>query len=134
MGAEHRYQNRPTYLTENRWRKAGDQATMPSAVQQLNDRNFCISDALVRDASYFKIKQIQLGYTLPKNLLKKLTLESLRVYASFDNFFTFTSYEGADPEASALSNTGGATASSMALDYGSYPSAKTISFGINVAF
>ena len=128
------YENRPTYLTENRWRKAGDNASMPSAVQQINDPNFVLSDALVRDASYFKIKQIQLGYSLPKSLLKKLTLESLRVYASLDNFFTFTSYEGADPEANALSNTGGATASSMALDYGSYPSAKTISFGFNVAF
>ena len=128
------YENRPLFLTENRWKKAGDNATMPSAVQQLNDPNFCISDALVRDASFFKIKQIQLGYSLPKNMLKKLSLESLRVYASLDNFFTFTSYEGADPEASALSNSNGMTASSMALDYGSYPSAKTVSFGFNVAF
>jgi len=128
------YENRPTFLSENRWRKAGDQTSMPSAVQQLNDPNFILSNAMVRDASFFKIKQIQLGYTLPKDLLKKLTLQSLRIYASLDNFFTFTSYEGADPEASALSNSGGATASSMALDYGSYPSARTISFGINVAF
>lgn len=134
LSANSEYDNRPSFLTDGRWQKAGDNASMPSAIQQISDKNFYNSDALVRDASFFKIKQIQLGYSLPKILLKKVAVESLRLYCSLDNFFTFTSYEGSDPECSALSDYNGFSASAMALDYGSYPSAKTVSFGFNVAF
>lgn len=130
MSTDSYYQNRPTFLTDGRWKKAGDVASMPSATQQINDKMFYNSDAFVQDASYFKIKQIQLGYNMPKQWIKKLTLENLRLYASLDNFFTFTNYKGADPESSAAMG----AASSMAFDYGAYPSAKTFSFGVNLAF
>ena len=134
LSANSQYENRPTFLTEDRWTSSHTTATMPSAVYQVNDANFYNSDAFVQDASFFKIKQIQFGYNLPKSLLNKLTVSKFRIYCSLDNLFTFTKYKGADPEANALSNSGGAVASSMALDYGSYPSAKTVSFGVNVAF
>lgn len=130
MSANSAYDNRPTFLTEGRWQKPGDVASMPSATQQINDKTFYNSDAFVQDASFFKIKQIQLGYNLPKQWVKKLTMENLRLYASLDNFFTFTKYKGADPEASAAMG----AASSMAFDYGAYPAAKTFSFGVNLAF
>ena len=80
------------------------------------------------DGSYFKIKQIQLGYTFPKNLIKKLYMTNLRIYASFDDWFVFTNYPGFDPEASAGSTT------LLGVDKGSYPNSKKAVIGINVAF
>lgn len=122
--------NRPSFLTENYWTSANSNAKMPSAVYQINDPRFYNSSAFVFDASFFKIKQIQLGYTLPKKLSKYFALENLRVYASLDNFFTFTSYPGSDPEV----NASGTSSSAMALDYGGYPASKSMSVGVNVSF
>ena len=85
------------------------------------------SSALVYDGSYFKIKQIQLGYSFPKNLIKKLKMTNARLYVSLDDFFTFTSYPGFDPEFTA-------TGSSMGIDLGSYPSSKKIVGGLNLTF
>ena len=82
---------------------------------------------MVRDGSYFKIKQIQLGYSFPKALIKKIKLSNVRVYVSLDDFFTFTSYPGFDPEFTATGN-------AMGIDLGSYPSSKKIVGGINVTF
>ena len=88
---------------------------------------FCFSDLVVYDGSYFKIKQMQLGYTLPANLTKKIAISSLRFFASLDNYFTFTKYPGPDPE---ISRTG----SGAGLDNMGYPVAKTTTFGVNVSF
>lgn len=85
------------------------------------------SSKFVFDGSYFKIKQIQLGYNLPKNLLKQVGLSNLRLYCSLDDFFTFTKYPGFDPE---FTSTGNA----MGLDMGSYPSSKKVVLGLNVVF
>ena len=75
---------------------------------------YITSDAMVYDGSYFKIKQIQLGYTLPKTWLKKVCIDNLRLYCSLDDFFTFTKYPGFDPEASSDSTSG------MGIDKGGY--------------
>lgn len=132
------WSNRPMFTYEGRWTSAGSNATMPSALYQLNDKRFYNSDAFVFDASYFKIKQIQLGYTLPKKIAALAGLETVRAYVSLDNFFTFTDYPGSDPElnaAAASSTTAGyGGASSLALDYGGYPMSKSVSVGLNVAF
>lgn len=122
--------NRPSFLYNDRWTAENTKATMPNANAQINDMRFYNSDAFVFDASFFKIKQIQLGYTLPKRVTDRIRIGSVRGYASLDNFFTFTKYPGSDPENNASSN----AASAMALDYGSYPIAKSVSFGINVTF
>lgn len=87
-----------------------------------------ISDALVYDGSFFKIKQIQLGYTIPQNLTSKFYVSNLRVYASLDDFFCFTKYPGFDPEVAVNATSG------MGIDKGAYPSAKKIVFGFNITF
>jgi hypothetical protein len=69
-----------------------------------------------------------LGYSLPASLLKTIGFSSLRAYVSLDNFFTFTSYPGIDPEVRPMES------SSMAIDLGGYPIARTVSFGLNVSF
>ncbi len=116
--------NRLAYFYEN----AGK--TLPSPQNQINQEAlFLQSDMLVFDASYFKIKQIQLGYSLPKKLLNKLSIGSLRAYVSLDDFFTFTKYPGFDPET--RSSTSG---SQMAVDQVQYPIAKRVSLGLNLSF
>ena len=86
------------------------------------------SSAIIFDGSYFRIKQIQLGYTFPKHLLSKVGISNLRLYGSLDDFFTFTKYPGLDPEASA------GTTRTLGLDFGSFPSSKKIVLGLNLTF
>lgn len=125
--------NLPLFLYENRWTSSNTSASMPSA-QHMRDDKFFNSDQFVFDASFFKIKQIQLGYTLPKKALTAMHLQNLRAYVSLDNFFTFTDYPGQDPEVNASGNTDANGYSAMAIDFAGYPIAKSLSFGLNVAF
>ena len=111
---------------DGRWTTAGDNAKYARSNPSNYDK-YLKSSKFVFDGSYFKIKQIQLGYNLPKNLLKQIGLSNLRLYCSLDDFFTFTKYPGFDPEFTS-------TGSAMGLDMGSYPSSKKVVFGLNVAF
>ena len=95
-----------------------------------SDKFYRCSNMRVYDASFFKIKQIQLGYTLPRKLVKKFAMSSLRAYVSLDDWFTFTKYPGLDPETSHV----GSSASGLGVDYGSYPISKKLVFGVNVSF
>ena len=96
----------------------------------VNDKYYRVSNLRVYDASFFKIKQIQLGYTLPRKLTQKIAINSLRLYVSMDDWFTFTKYPGMDPETSHA----GSSASGLGIDYGSYPISKKLVFAINVSF
>ena len=120
--------NTYAYYWNNSWKKAGDEATakFPAA-------NHWTSEAFssswnVFDGSYFKIKTIQLGYSLPKNLLKKVFVSNLRIYAMLDNYFTFSNYFGLDPE---TATTGG---NALGFDMGNFPTAKSVIFGVNLEF
>ena len=112
---------------DNRWTASNPNGSVPRAGATNMDK-YQISDALVYDGSFFKIKQIQLGYTFPKNWMKKLCVGHLRIYGSLDDFFTFTKYPGFDPEAAANSTSG------MGIDKGSYPCSKKVVLGFNIEF
>ena len=114
------------YFYDRRWTPTNKNAEYIGAAL-LNYDKYVQSSALVFDGSYFKIKQIQLGYTLPKNLLKKASINSLRVYVSLDDYFNFTEYPGFDPEVS-MSGKG------LGLDYGQYPVTKKATIGLNLSF
>lgn len=94
-----------------------------------NDR---ISDRYIEDGSYLRIKNITLGYTFKKSLLKRLHLENLRIYCNIQNLHTFTKYKGYDPEVGA--STQDSSGLVYGLDYGRYPSPTTYSFGLNISF
>lgn len=113
---------------DGRWTETNANAKYPSAYWQLNNTNFWNSDMMVFNGSYMKIKQIQLGYNLPKTLLSKAGISSCRVYVSLDNFFTFTSYPGMDPEASSTDNNG------IGVDQGFFPIPKDVMFGLSLSF
>ena len=89
---------------------------------------YLYSDAMVFDGSFFKIKQIQLGYTFPKRLTEKIFISNLRVYCSLEDYFTFTKYPGFDPEVAATATAG------MGVDKGSYPTSKKVVVGVNIQF
>ena len=95
-----------------------------------SDTYLMASTARIFDASFFKIKQIQLGYTIPERLLSKIKISSLRAYVSLDDWFTFTKYPGLDPETSHA----GTSAAGLGIDYGSYPIPRKLVFGVNVSF
>ena len=114
------------YFYDNRWTPETPNAQYIGSHLKNYDK-YVQSSALVFDGSYFKIKQIQLGYTLPKNLLKRIFINNLRVYVSLDDFFNFTEYPGFDPEVS-MSGSG------LGLDYGQYPVTKRATIGLNISF
>ncbi len=121
--------NTYSYYWENSWKKDGSNMNPKFPGTTYWDQITFSSDLNLFDGSYFKIKQIQLGYNLPSNILNKIFISSLRVYASLENFFCFSSYPGLDPE---TASTG--SASSLGIDMGSYPTAKQLVFGINLSF
>lgn len=120
--------NVPVYWYDHRWTGAGDSdALYPAREQTVNWSAYYSSSAMVEDASYFKIKQVQLGYTFPKTLIGKIGLEHVRAYVSLDDFFTFTKYPGYDPEIQLTGN-------ALGLDYGSYPTTKKVVLGVSLSF
>lgn len=112
---------------DNRWTVDNPNGTVPRSNANNMDK-YITSDAMVYDGSYFKIKQIQLEYTLPKSWLNKVYIGNMRLYCSLDDFFTFTKYPGFDPESSSNATSG------MGIDKGGYPTSKKVVFGINVEF
>ena len=126
---QHPRTNSLVYFYENAWTPNNKDAKLPSISSIQSDINYWSSTANVFKGDYFKIKQIQLGYTLPKAFAKKISLDNLRVYASLDDWFLFTKYPGFDPEVASTGayNGGG-------IDKGSYPNAKRLIFGVNVSF
>lgn len=148
----------------NRWTPSNPTNDIPRA--QYNWRGDAangvpkVTSRLIEDASFLRLKTVSLGYDLPRTLLKKIGMTTLRVFASAQNLLTLTSYSGIDPEVSAFrvqnaanapflsgggtvsSGTGytfiqpssSYTALSGGLDYTAYPKAFTISFGITAGF
>ena len=112
--------NKLSYFTEDRWTPSHTNARNPRA--SANDlAKYAVSTANVFDGSYFKIKQIQIGYTIPSGILSKTPLSEIRAYVSLEDWFTFTRYIGFDPEITTI-------------DMGSYPTSKKVVLGINVTF
>ena len=119
-----------TYWKDS-WREGADNsgAKYPNMKTWANSWKFFSSSAAVFSGAYFKFKQIQLGYTLPKAISSVAGISNLRVYCSLDDFFTITKYPGADPETASI-NSG----ASRGFDNGTYPTSKKVVFGINVTF
>ena len=104
--------------------------SMPRAVISGTNGNTLMSDRYIEDGSYLRIKNISLGYTFPKNIIRKFKLENLRIYCNIQNLYTFTKYNGYDPEVGASTQ----TANVYGCDNGRYPSPTTFSFGLNLGF
>ena len=117
------------YFYDNAWTESNKNAKLPSCISVASDWTFWSSSAAMFDGSYFKIKQIQLGYTVPTNILQKVSLKGMRVFVSFDDMICFNHYPGCDPESA--TNT---SANAMGLDNGGYPVTSKIITGVNIRF
>ena len=117
--------NLPAYML-NRWTGEGTSNRIPRYVRG-DSVNWQMSDLYVYDGSYGRLKTIQLGYTLPEKLTRKVFVNSLRIYVSAENLLTLTKYHGYDPEISS----GG---TSLGIDYGVYPQPRTFRVGLNLKF
>ena len=113
---------------DERWTSTNTNAKRPRPVCD-NEYEYIMSDANVFSGNYFKIKQIQLGYTVPKTLTKKIGIDNIRAYISLDDFFCFSSYPGMDPEIASSNAT-----TAIGIDNAAYPSAKKVVLGFNVTF
>ena len=101
---------------------------LPEASSVAGSGTFWRSSAMVYSGSFFKLKQIQLGYTLPQNLTKKVYMQNVRAYVSLDDFFTFTKYPGLDPETCTQEY------NCPGLDKGVYPNMRKLVLGLSVTF
>ncbi len=111
----------------NRWTGEGTSTTVPRLTTAAT-ANTIFSDYYVEDASFLRLQNIQLGYTVPAGLTQKVRIEKLRFYAGVSNLYTFTKYMGYDPAASSGAPIGGG------FDSGFYPAARTYSLGLNLNF
>jgi TonB-linked SusC/RagA family outer membrane protein len=118
--------NLPSYMW-SRWTGEGTSNSIPRFSWTDPNGNWLSSDLYVKNGDYLRLRNIQLGYTLPQAFTKKVLISSLRLYVSAENLLTFTKYEGFDPEIS----DGG---TSIGIDRGIYPQARTFTFGLNLKF
>jgi TonB-linked SusC/RagA family outer membrane protein len=118
--------NRMNY-TLGRWHGEGTSNSIPRVTTGATANNV-FSDYFVEDASYFRIQNVQLGYTFNPDFTKKAYITKLRLYVGVNNLYTFTKYKGYDPGASS-----GAPLSS-GIDYGFYPVPRTYMLGLNLNF
>ena len=116
---------------DNRWTASNKSGTYPAADTPADIlAHYTYSNANVKDGSFFKVKQIQLGYRLPKKVLDKIFLSSVRAYVSLEDFLIFTPYDGFDPEATSAS----VSVQQAGIDAGSYPTSRKIILGLNINF
>lgn len=117
---------------KNRWTKPGDVTNIPRIVYGDNISNgsaFPIDQNLFK-GDFLRVRTIALGYTLPRELVSKVNLSSVRVYTQVLNPFIITGYPGIDPEISVNGN----TALTPGVDRNTVGQARTFTFGINVGF
>jgi TonB-dependent starch-binding outer membrane protein SusC len=129
------YDNSEMYKSvyDKRWKGPGDQSYYPALGSANN--NMEVNDRWLQNASYLRVKSIQLGYTLPKTVTAKLHLQQLRVFMTATNLFTFTKYIGFDPEigGSQKRNDGSTYISKIQTSGGmDIPQAKVVQMGITI--
>ena len=110
----------------DRWTPENTDATYPRLSMSSSAKNYHTSTFWAQDASYLKLRNIQLGYTLPNKMLTNLSISRLRLYCSIDNLFTITQFEGTDPEGVYNMRTGDGSSN--------YPITINYSFGVNLSF
>lgn len=107
-------------ITDNAWTPDNPYAsTYPILRNSANSKNNVASDAFVHSAAYLRCKNIQLGYTVPREFTRRFYVENLKIYTSIDNLFTITRFPGLDPE--------------IAAGVG-YPAVRQYSVGLNISF
>ncbi|MVO09347.1 SusC/RagA family TonB-linked outer membrane protein [Flavobacterium sp. TP390] len=118
--------NKMNYVL-GRWTGEGTSTEVPRVTAGPSANNV-FSDYFVEDASFLRIQNIQLGYSLPSKFIENIKLTKVRIYGSINNVYTFTKYRGFDPAANSGQPISGG------IDFGYYPSPRIYMLGLNVTF
>ncbi len=113
--------NQPKWML-GRWTGEGSTDNLPRFTITDPNLNWRVSDLYIKDASYVRLKNITLGYTLPSKWTNRIFVKKLRFYVAAENLLTLTKYDGFDPEIADY------------VDRGIYPQARTFQFGANITF
>lgn len=115
-----------------RWQKAGDQTNIPRIVfgDNISNGSGVVMTENVEKGDFLKLRNITIGYSLPKSVTDRVGINSFRFYAQVMNAFTWTSYTGYDPEISSNGNGNG----NPSVDRNSVPQARSFNIGVNVGF
>ncbi len=105
-------------VADQRWYSGRTDATYPRLLNYVDARNTRASDFWLQNKSYMRLKNVQLGYTIPKSVSRLIKVDAFRVYGSLENYLTFTKYKGFDPEVSGTQ----------------YPTLKQALVGVNITF
>lgn len=119
--------NRPSWILD-RWIGEGTSNKLPRMTNANPNANWMSSDLYIKNGSYVRLKTAQIGYTLPVKYSKMASIQRLRVYVAAENLYTLTGYTGFDPEVAS------GDYSTIGIDRGIYPQARTISVGANITF
>jgi TonB-dependent starch-binding outer membrane protein SusC len=118
--------NKPLFFYNDRW--TGPGSTNSWFAPNGSNPYIYNSDMMIFKGAYTRIRQLQLGYTLPTSLLSRAKINNARMYVSFDDYFTFTDYQGVDPEG------GSNDENSIGIDRGGYPLPRKVMFGLTFSF
>ncbi|MGK7395105.1 MAG: SusC/RagA family TonB-linked outer membrane protein [Candidatus Cyclobacteriaceae bacterium M3_2C_046] len=115
----------------NRWTPTNTDTDIPKASYSRPARP---STRWIEDGTFVRLKNISLGYNVPKSIVNNIGIRAARVYISGQNILTFTDYQGFDPEVNYQSGGNRDSNQNLGLDYGSYPNAKSYTVGLNIGF
>jgi TonB-linked SusC/RagA family outer membrane protein len=125
----------PLFVDNNRssrvldsWTPNNTNATLPALSGSLHGVEINSNSYFVEDGSYFRLKNLQLGFSIPKTVTDKLKMDNFRVYLQGTNLFTITGYEGLDPEVLPIDNL------NMGIDIRTFPISKIYTIGVNIKF
>lgn len=115
------------------WTTSNTGASLPRIVNGDPNGNYSkFTDLYLESGNFFKLRTMQIGYTLPRSIIGKWGMNRLRVYVMAENLFTVTNYSGYDPEIGVSPDSGGGA--QFGIDRGSYVQPKTILFGLSLGF
>ena len=121
-------------FVDEHWRPDNPSNTMPRASWYASTNNIIPSTRFLFDGSYLRLKNVQLGYTLPPGLSQKLNIQKCRIYLSSQNLLTFSNYIGMEPELTVSANDASERDLAAGIDWGTYPSSITYMIGLNFTF
>lgn len=115
-------------LYKNRWTGPDTSNELPRVAYRSTGQNNYFSDFHIEDASFIRLKNVQLGYSIPRTIIDRWGVSRLRIYVSAQNIFTLTKYSGIDPEV------GGSNILTSGTDHGRYPISQIFMTGLNLEF
>ena len=116
------------------WTPTHTNTSVPRVTQDDPNNNIRPSSYYIENGSYVRLKNLKVGYQLPKNILSLLNVQNAYLYLQATNLFTITSYDGIDPEVGLQSYTSSSRNLDMGIDRGIYPLSRSYTFGVNVSF